>query len=59
MAKIDEVRGELPDLAHVVIIDGAADGAVPMAERGQPRRRAATTPSSNGAPRRSAPTTPA
>jgi long-chain acyl-CoA synthetase len=32
VAKIDKVRGELPELAHVLIIDGAADGAVSMAE---------------------------
>ena len=32
VAKIDKVRSELPELAHVLIIDGAADGAVSMAE---------------------------
>ncbi len=32
LAKIDEVRGDLPALQHVVIIDGAAEGAIPLAE---------------------------
>ncbi len=32
VAKIDEVRNELPALEHVLIIDGSAHGAVPVAE---------------------------
>ena len=32
VAKIDQVRAGLPDLEHVVIIDGEAPGAVSMAE---------------------------
>ncbi|MET0457772.1 MAG: AMP-binding protein [Ilumatobacteraceae bacterium] len=32
VAKIDQVRAGLPDLEHVVIIDGEAPGAVTMAE---------------------------
>ncbi|HEU4840376.1 MAG TPA: AMP-binding protein [Ilumatobacteraceae bacterium] len=32
VAKIDVVRGELPALTHTIIIDGAADGAIPLAE---------------------------
>ncbi len=37
VAKIDEVRAELPDLRHIVVIDGEADGTLPLAavlERG-------------------------
>ena len=58
VAKIDKVRSELPELAHVLIIDGAADGAVSMSEIAG-RARAATTPSSSGVRRRSDPRTPA
>jgi long-chain acyl-CoA synthetase len=32
VAKIDVVRGELPALTHTIIIDGAADGAIPLTE---------------------------
>ena len=32
VAKIDAVRGGLPDLQHVLIIDGEAPGATPMAD---------------------------
>jgi long-chain acyl-CoA synthetase len=32
VAKIDEVRGGLPDLEHVIVIDGAAPGALSIAE---------------------------
>ncbi len=32
VAKIDQVRSGLPDLRHVVIMDGSADGAISMAE---------------------------
>ncbi len=32
VAKIDAVRSELPALVHTIIIDGAAAGAIPLAE---------------------------
>ena len=32
VAKIDQVRAGLPDLEHVVIIDGEAPGAMSMAD---------------------------
>jgi long-chain acyl-CoA synthetase len=32
VAKIDSVRDNLPDLTHTIIVDGAAAGAVPLAD---------------------------
>jgi long-chain acyl-CoA synthetase len=32
VAKVDQVRAGLPDLQHVVVIDGQPDGAVPVAD---------------------------
>ena len=59
VAKIDQVRAGLPDLEHVVIIDG--DGGRRDVDGRAWRRgaRRATPPSSNGGRPRSAPTTPA
>src|SRR5439155_19899604 len=31
-AKIEKVRGELPELQHVVVFDGSADGAITLDE---------------------------
>lgn len=31
VAKVDSVRSQLPSLAHTIVVDGAADGAVPLA----------------------------
>ena len=59
VAKIDEVRANLPDLEHVVVIDGDGAGPMTLDELARARPRAATSGELDSPDRRPSPTTTA